>query len=788
MQKIYIPDSIPIGLIWYMYTGMLTYDIISCLQEGMDSGIRAGKYVYHRIPEQMWENSLKGLKCCGLNAIEIEIPWNRYHLNYRIVKSANDDIEFANSTTPIFNVNYLEDEWEEEIIYEDLFSLTSLAVDNGVKIIVNLGPTTCKSTAEPLAGLPIDLVLDRENTKWWNKPLAINPVLKKHMHTILQTFVQALEKKELKIEEWLFILIDCDCIGPFKNVEIYITYIDDLIGELNKRVSRNNPKMIYPKFIYYWNNSHSTSREFHNSNLIYETFAKYKPYLDAKMLFRKSLGASSKNEIRRIIERKLIGEMYKGRNPKKIVARNVPSDWRLDYIVNQGKNIRDGMSFWNDESALSREFVYLEDHDIIEINDFNYLIMESFIEHIVSTSGYFSIATYHEGTNLNRIAGGVILPQENVYRQLTNQYGSVHRPLVDLMGRWSNECKTIRDIVSKKNGKDYTSNCYNPYKTYSPIKLIVVDKVMPLRRLLRLYKQGKILSSSRMIGLEKLELIDGIDLSLTPYIFYCTHIQTESYNSNLTNKVKSLYNIIFKGKIVDTVSILINERIIGKFNGNEYAMAEQIIDLHFSIDDDHARSVNEHQNKNKNHFELCLMLENKGFPVDIKSSSDVTQAKKMLKKGILGTIILDGKLLNNSWDVFKVKLDKNIFQNLVYGGEKWKIDKSWIRYTLSAAKGPAIFLAKFMMDKNFNKILGIYLHMIDWYSGFLMINGHVLGKYDHVGPQQTVFCPIAYLINHEWNFIIIFEEKLGAEIIDVIDFPILDESYNIKWLINSLTR
>jgi beta-galactosidase len=38
-----------------------------------------------------------------------------------------------------------------------------------------------------------------------------------------------------------------------------------------------------------------------------------------------------------------------------------------------------------------------------------------------------------------------------------------------------------------------------------------------------------------------------------------------------------------------------------------------------------------------------------------------------------------------------------------------------------------------------------YLDMREWNKGYLWINGRLLGRYWHIGPQQRLFCPGCWL-------------------------------------------
>ncbi len=68
-----------------------------------------------------------------------------------------------------------------------------------------------------------------------------------------------------------------------------------------------------------------------------------------------------------------------------------------------------------------------------------------------------------------------------------------------------------------------------------------------------------------------------------------------------------------------------------------------------------------------------------------------------------------------------------------------------------------------------------FLDMRNWGKGAVWVNGHNLGRYWNIGPQQTLYLPGCWLKKGE-NEIIIFEElKPGINAVQSLDHPILDQ-------------
>ncbi|WP_186458790.1 glycoside hydrolase family 35 protein [Mucilaginibacter achroorhodeus] len=84
---------------------------------------------------------------------------------------------------------------------------------------------------------------------------------------------------------------------------------------------------------------------------------------------------------------------------------------------------------------------------------------------------------------------------------------------------------------------------------------------------------------------------------------------------------------------------------------------------------------------------------------------------------------------------------------------------------------PALYRSTFSLKG----VVDTYLDMHGFGKGVAFINGHNLGKYWNIGPQQTLFVPAAWL-KRGTNEVVIFDElNSGHKQISTIDHPVLDE-------------
>ena len=127
------------------------------------------------------------------------------------------------------------------------------------------------------------------------------------------------------------------------------------------------------------------------------------------------------------------------------------------------------------------------------------------------------------------------------------------------------------------------------------------------------------------------------------------------------------------------------------------------------------------------------------------------------KKGITEKVIFAGKEIKN-WQMFGFP-----FNNISAIASKKAI--------VNAPEAPSISKGIF----NLEKVGDTYLDMTEWGKGIVWLNGHNLGKYWAIGPQQTLYVPKEWL-NVGRNEIAVFELlKPGQEIITAIDKPILNK-------------
>jgi beta-galactosidase len=68
-------------------------------------------------------------------------------------------------------------------------------------------------------------------------------------------------------------------------------------------------------------------------------------------------------------------------------------------------------------------------------------------------------------------------------------------------------------------------------------------------------------------------------------------------------------------------------------------------------------------------------------------------------------------------------------------------DLSKLKFKSTPAQGPAFYRASFDLKPAGDT----FLDLSGWGKGYVWVNGHNLGRYWGVGPQQSLFCPGVWL-------------------------------------------
>ncbi|MCW3788219.1 beta-galactosidase [Plebeiibacterium sediminum] len=110
------------------------------------------------------------------------------------------------------------------------------------------------------------------------------------------------------------------------------------------------------------------------------------------------------------------------------------------------------------------------------------------------------------------------------------------------------------------------------------------------------------------------------------------------------------------------------------------------------------------------------------------------------KKGIIEPVFINDYEITGNWQMYKLPMDKQP-----------ALDKD---AQASSADLPTLYKGSFKVKKSGDT----YLDMTEWGKGIVFVNGHNLGRYWSVGPQQTLYLPGCWL-KKGVNDIVVFDQE-----------------------------
>lgn len=127
-------------------------------------------------------------------------------------------------------------------------------------------------------------------------------------------------------------------------------------------------------------------------------------------------------------------------------------------------------------------------------------------------------------------------------------------------------------------------------------------------------------------------------------------------------------------------------------------------------------------------------------------------------KGITEKVLLNNKELTN-WNMYSLPFES--VQSIAYKSKPAPTN----------TKAPVVKKAVFTLDK----VGDTYLDMRKWGKGSVWVNGHHLGRYWEIGPQQTVYVPVEWLKKGQNEIVILELLKPEQNTIQSLEKPILDD-------------
>ncbi|HET9178789.1 MAG TPA: beta-galactosidase family protein [Terriglobia bacterium] len=123
------------------------------------------------------------------------------------------------------------------------------------------------------------------------------------------------------------------------------------------------------------------------------------------------------------------------------------------------------------------------------------------------------------------------------------------------------------------------------------------------------------------------------------------------------------------------------------------------------------------------------------------------------RKGITERVLLNGRELGG-WQIFPLPLD-----NL-----------SKLQFSPKPKRGPRFYHDTFQLSS----VGDTFIDMRGWGKGHVWVNGHHLGRFWKIGPQQTLFCPAPWLKAGENEIIVLELETTGETSVQGFKDPVYE--------------
>ena len=316
----------------------------------------------------------------------------------------------------------------------------------------------------------------------------------------------------------------------------------------------------------------------------------------------------------------------------------------------------------------------------------------------------FNFYMVHGGTNFGFTSGANYGNETDIQPDLTSY--DYDAPISEA-GWATDKYKAIREVMQK-------SVKYAIPAIPERIPVIALPKISLTKTydLFTMIKDDKFVESDTLLSFEDLNQGSG-------YVLYRRH-----FNQPIEGKM------LVKG-IADYALVYVNGEKVGELN---------------RVFDKDSLEINIPFNST-----LDILVENMGR---INYGARITQNRK----GILGSITIDGNDITGDWKMYKIPFDN--VPNLASKKEGY-------------GKGlPVVYSGQFNVDK----VGDTFLDMREWGKGIVFVNGINLGRYWKVGPQHTLYLPGCFLKKGN-NDIVIFEQQNDSRKTELqgITEPILRE-------------
>ncbi|WP_415837245.1 beta-galactosidase [Pontibacter korlensis] len=166
-------------------------------------------------------------------------------------------------------------------------------------------------------------------------------------------------------------------------------------------------------------------------------------------------------------------------------------------------------------------------------------------------------------------------------------------------------------------------------------------------------------------------------------------------------------------------------------------------------------------NRQENKYEMDIQIPFNGtLELLVENMGRINYGAEIVHntKGIISPVMINDFEITGSWSMYKLPFDK--VPDLAKYTAKYKEGK------------PTLYSGSFDLKQTGD----VFLDMRGWGKGIVFVNGHNLGRYWKVGPQQTLYLPGCWLRKGK-NEVVVLEQlnEVQQKELKTTDKPILEE-------------
>jgi len=345
------------------------------------------------------------------------------------------------------------------------------------------------------------------------------------------------------------------------------------------------------------------------------------------------------------------------------------------------------------------------------------------ISNVLKAGASINLYMFHGGTNFGFMNGAIPIYwiQKFSYQTAVTSY-DYDAPLSEA-GDITEKFQALRKVFKQYNPKTEDevpkSLLYPQRKKYETVRMNDCLELSDLSLFLTSIESGKVLP------MEMLPINNNGGQGYG-FILYRTELWKEPWEIIIHN-ISDNAQVLLDGGVIYRTSAMKK----GTWKNIYYVDEKELWEVKIKLD-------NPDQNTKKH--VLDILVENMG-------RFNILPAMNTQRKGILKDVLIDGKK-QTGWKIFPMEFKQDFFHKLSDSVMSWKTVTEW-----NKPSPPTLYKGTFNVE---GEPKDTFLHMINWTKGVVFINGHNLGRYWELGPQETLYLPSPWLRKGE-NKLMVFE-------------------------------